>query len=88
MKVVVTIAVLLAVVATALVTVCQHSETRRLQHEVWRLERHKERLERSRRRLEAAVEAGRTPRRLLGEHDLEARDELGAGYAFDGEDLR
>ncbi len=71
MKVVVTIAVLLAVVATALVAVCQHSETRRLQHDVWRLERRKEDLQRERRRLEAAVEASRTPRRLLEEHQAE-----------------
>lgn len=74
MRVVVTIAVLLAVVATALVTVCQHSETRRLQHDVWQLERRKQRLDRSRRALEGAVEASRTPRRLLEEHGRVGED--------------
>lgn len=82
MKVVVTIAVLLAVVAVALVTVCQHSETRRMQHEVWRLERHRERLERSRRQLQGAVEAGRTPRRLLEAHDRDG------GFETEGGDVR
>lgn len=72
MKFVVTIAVLLAVVAIALVTVCQHSETRRLRHDVWKLEQRKERLERSRRGLQGAVEAGRTPRHLLVAHENEA----------------
>ena len=70
MRFLVTIAVLLAVVATALVAVCQHSETRRLQHQVWQLEQRKVDLERARRRLEAAVEETRTPRRLLAESDL------------------
>lgn len=68
MRVVVTIAVLLAVVATALVAVCQHSETRRLQHDVWQLEKRKERLERERRRVAASVSARRTPRNLLVTH--------------------
>ena len=66
MKIAVTAAVLLAVVATAVVTVCQHSETRQLQYRVWKLERRRERLERDRRRLTSAIEAARTPRRLLG----------------------
>ena len=74
MKVLVTIAVLLAVVATALVAVCQHSETLRLQHDVWQLERRKQRLERERLRLESAIEASRTPRRLLGEYERDGRD--------------
>ena len=66
MKIAVTAAVLLAVVSTAVVTVCQHSETRHLEYRVWQLERRRERLERDRRRLEAALSATRTPRRLLG----------------------
>lgn len=69
MRILVTAAVLLAVVSTAMVAVCQHSETRRLQHRVWQLERRRERLERTRRRLIAAIEAARTPRRLLSELD-------------------
>jgi len=69
MRIAVTAAVLLAVVATAVVAVCQHSETRHLQYRVWQLERRRERLERDRRRLRAAIEAARTPRRLLCEHD-------------------
>lgn len=73
MRFVVTVAVLLAVVATALVAVCQHSETRRLQHRVWQLERRRIRLERQAHQLESMVEAGRTPRRLLVEHDLNMR---------------
>jgi len=66
----VSIAVLLAVVSTALVAVCQHSETRRLQRRVWQLEQRKVDLEHATRRLEAAVAAARTPRRLLAESDL------------------
>jgi hypothetical protein len=68
-KLLVTASVLLAVVATALVAVCQHTETRRLQYRVWQMERRSERLERSRLRLGASLAAGRTPRRLLEEHD-------------------
>jgi hypothetical protein len=69
MRFVLTGAVLLAVVGTALVAVCQHSERRRLQRCIWELDRRRERLEREALRLDAVVEAGRTPRRLL-----EARD--------------
>ncbi len=68
MRTVVTIAVLLAVVAMALVAVCQHSETRRLQRDVWQLEKRKERIERERQRVAASVAARRTPRSLLVEH--------------------
>ena len=70
MRLAVTIAVLLAVVATALVAVSQHSETRRLQHRVWQLEQRRIRLERQADRLQTAIEAIRTPRRLLVEHDI------------------
>ena len=69
MRVAVTIAVLLAVLATALVAVCQHSEIRRLQYRVWQLEHRRERLERKYERLTRAIEATRTPRRLLTERD-------------------
>ena len=69
MRFAVTFAVLLAVVATALVAVCQHSETRRLQYRVWQLERRSERLERARQRLDLAIRNTRTPRRLLTELD-------------------
>lgn len=70
MRIAVTAAVLLAVVATAVVAVCQHSETRHLQYRVWRLERRRERLDRDRERLRAAIQSARTPRRLLVEHEL------------------
>ena len=70
MRIAVTAAVLLAVVATAVVTVCQHSETRHLQYRVWRLERRRERLQRDKERVRAAIESARTPRRLLVEHGL------------------
>ncbi len=73
MRFAVTVAVLLAVVSTALVAVCQHSESRRLQHRVWQLERRRIRLERQAERLQAAVEAGRAPRRLLVEYDMNLR---------------
>lgn len=76
MRFVVTGAVLLAVVSTAVVAVCQHSESRRLQHRLWQLEKRRLRLERQAQRLESAVQAGRTPRRLLVETDLELLDGL------------
>ena len=68
------VAVLLAVVSTAVVAVCQHSETRRMQHRVWELERRRMHLERQAQRLESAIEAGRTPRRLLVENDRRRPD--------------
>ncbi len=70
MRIAVTGAVLLAVVSTAVVAVCQHSESRRLQHRIWQLEKRRLRLEKQAQRLESAVEADRTPRRLLVECDL------------------
>ncbi len=72
MRFVVISAVLLAVVSTALVAVCQHSETRRMQRRVWQLEQRRIRLERQAQRLLGAIDATRTPRRLLVEHDLGA----------------
>ncbi|MDA1195069.1 MAG: hypothetical protein O2894_07775 [Planctomycetota bacterium] len=69
MRLMLTIAVLLAVVATALVGVCQYSETRRLEHDVWQMEKQRDRLERARRGLEATIEERRTPRHLLTQHD-------------------
>ncbi len=65
-------AVLLAVVSTALVAVCQHSETRRVQRRVFQLEQRRIRLDRQAQRLLGAIDATRTPRRLLVEHDLKA----------------
>ncbi len=73
MRLVLTVAVLLAVVATAMVAVCQHGETRRLQRRVWQLEQRRIRLERCAQRLRAAIEATRTPRRLLVARDLAVR---------------
>ncbi len=70
MRVALTVAVLLAVVSMALVAVCQHSETRRLQYRIWQLERRRERLERTQNRLSLSIDATRTPRRLLSEQDV------------------
>lgn len=85
MRLVLTSAMLLAVVATALVAVCQHSETRRLQRHVWQLEKRRVRLERQAERLSAAIQATRTPRRLLVEHDLELIDLMGGPFGDDVE---
>ena len=82
MRVAVTVAVFLAVLATALVAVCQHSEIRRLQYRVWQLEHRRERLERKYERLTRALEATRTPRRLLNDRD--GRPGVPAPLATDG----
>ena len=77
MRIPLTIAVLLAVVATAVVAVCEHTEIRRLQYRVWKMERRSARLGRSIQRMEAALSAARTPRTLLTQWDGEStlRDE-------------
>jgi hypothetical protein len=63
------IAVLLAVVATALVGVREQGEICRLRYRVFDLERRRDALVRQRRELEAAIAEALSPRRLLEEHD-------------------
>jgi len=82
----VSIAVLLAVVATAVVSVCQRAQARHLQAEVYALERRHERLEREIRRIGAALAQARAPKSLLEAHDhmaAEARDALWRSAACD-----
>ncbi len=69
MRTVLAICVLLAVVGTAAVTVCQRAQIDRLEVEVWQMERRRDRLERESRRLSAALSQTRTPRSLLDEFD-------------------
>jgi cell division protein FtsL len=85
----VSVAVLLAVVATAVVSVCQRAQARHLKAEVYELERRHERLDREIRRIGAALEQARTPKSLLEAHDrltAEARDAL--LQAAEGEESR
>ncbi len=75
MRVMLTLGVLLAVVGTAAVTVCQRAQIDRLEVEVWQLERRRDRLERELRRLDAALARARAPRGLLEEADALAAAE-------------
>ncbi len=63
------IAVLLAVVGTALVGVREKSETTRLRYRVADLERRRDMLERQMRGVRSAASAALAPRALLAEHD-------------------
>ena len=63
------IAVILAVVATALAGVKEQSESRRLQYDIPRLERRRDLLERRHRASEAAVARALSARSLLLEHE-------------------
>jgi hypothetical protein len=63
------IAVILAVVATALAGVKEQSESRRLQYDIPRLERRRDLLERRHRATEAAVARALSARSLLTEHE-------------------
>jgi hypothetical protein len=63
------IAVVLAVVATALVGVRQHGECRRLERKVWEAMRRRDALTKQVRELETAIQEVLSPRRLLEEHD-------------------
>ena len=63
------IAVILAVVATALAGVKEQSESRRLQYDIPRLERRRDLLERRHRATEAAVARALSARSLLLEHE-------------------
>jgi hypothetical protein len=63
------IAVILAVVATALAGVKEQSESRRLQYDIPRLERRRDLLERRSRAAEAAVARALSARSLLREQE-------------------
>lgn len=67
MRTATTIAVVLAVVATALAGVKEQVESRRLQGEIPRLERRRDRLERRLRAAESSVASLLSPRSLLCE---------------------
>lgn len=69
MRTATTIAVVLAVVATALAGVKEQAESRRLQVEIPRAERRRDRLERRLRAAEAEVSRLLSPRSLLSELD-------------------
>lgn len=66
------IAVVLAVVATALAGVKEQSESRRLQYDIPRLERRLDLLERRHRAVEASVARSLSPRSLLVEQERAA----------------
>jgi hypothetical protein len=63
------IAVLVAVVATALVAVRERTEICRLRYQVWDLERRRDALEREMREVRSSIAAALSPRRLLEDHD-------------------
>lgn len=60
-----TTAVALAVLAVAMVTVCEHTEVCRLRYRVWQVQKRHDSLLRQVREIEAQLEEGRTPKRLL-----------------------
>ncbi|MGE0192665.1 MAG: hypothetical protein AB7T63_11575 [Planctomycetota bacterium] len=60
-------AMLLAVLATAVVGVCEQAEIRHYEYRVWELEGRRRSAERQILRLEAAARAARAPRVLLGD---------------------
>ena len=62
-------AVVLAVVATALVGVRQHGESRRLERRVWDAMRRRDALTKQARELETSIEELLSPKRLLEERD-------------------
>ena len=72
MRTVTTIAVLLAVVATALAGVKEQSESSRLQYDIPRLERRRDLLERRARAAEAGVARTLSARSLLTEQEQRA----------------
>ena len=69
------IALLLAVIATAVVGVCELTEVRRLQYEIWTQEARRQRAEQRLKRLAAAARAARVPRSLMpaGDHPASHR---------------
>ncbi len=70
MRAALTLAVLLAVVAVAMVAVCEFSEVRRLRYRLWESERRRDSLSRQLRELDASIGARSTPRSLLEEDKL------------------
>jgi hypothetical protein len=82
MKWVTPFAMLLAVLATAVVGVCELAEVRHHEYRVWGLERRRAAAERRILRLGAAARAARTPRVLLGT-DPDALPRAGDPWAVD-----
>ena len=74
-------AMLLAVLATAVVGVCEQAEIRHYEYRVWELERRRHSAERQILRLEAAARAARAPRVLLGD-DTNADPRPGEPWAM------
>ena len=74
MRAALTLAVLLAVVAVAMVAVCEFSEVRRLRYRLWESERRRDSLSRQLRELDASIGARSTPRSLF-EEDTQRRDQ-------------
>ncbi len=75
------IAVVLAVLATALAGVKEQSESCRLQYDIPRLERRRDLLERRLRAAEASVSQLLSPRSLLTEHERRTAAEAAAAAA-------
>lgn len=69
MRTVTAMAVLLAVVASVLAGVRQHSENRRLEYRVWDAMRRRDRLTKEIYQLETRIQETLAPRRLLEERD-------------------
>ena len=67
-------AVVLAVVATALVGVRQHGESRRLERRVWDAMRRRDVLTKQARELETSIEELLSPKQLLEERDRRTAD--------------
>jgi hypothetical protein len=80
------IAVILAVVATALAGVKEQSESRRLQYDIPRLERRRDLLERRHRASEAAVARALSARSLLLGHEGDCAAASLAGAALPAPD--
>lgn len=66
-------AVGLAVLAVAMVAVCEHTEVCRLRYRVWRVQQRHDSLLRQIREIDAEIEEGRTPKRLLEDRELEVQ---------------
>ena len=72
MRTIPALAVVLAVVATALVGVRQHGECRRLEREVWESMRRRDALTKQVHELKTAIQDVLSPRRLLEDLDRRA----------------
>ena len=73
MRAMLTTAVALAVLAVAMVAVCEHTEVCRLRYRVWQVQARHDSLVRQIREIDAQLEQRRTPKRLLAGFDP-ARD--------------